>query len=44
MKNLEYQIQINASPEKVWKVLFTQDDEKKLCRRGKLWDNIRSKV
>lgn len=29
MKNLEYQIQINASPEKVWKVLFTQDAEKK---------------
>lgn len=29
MKNLEYQIQIHAAPENVWKVLFTQDAEKK---------------
>ena len=29
MKNLEYQIQINAAPEKVWEVLFSQDSYKK---------------
>ena len=29
MKLLEYTIQINATPEKVWEVLFTQDNYKK---------------
>lgn len=29
MKLLEYTIQINATPEKVWDVLFTQDNYKK---------------
>lgn len=28
MKNLEYQIQIHATSEKVWEVLFTQDADK----------------
>ena len=28
MKLLEYTIQINATPEKVWEVLFTQDNYK----------------
>lgn len=28
MKNLEYQIQIHATAEKVWDVLFTQDSDK----------------
>ena len=29
MKLLEYTIQINATPEKIWDVLFTQDNYKK---------------
>lgn len=29
MKNLEFKIEINASPKKVWEVLFSQDSYKK---------------
>lgn len=29
MKFLEFEIQINATPEKVWETLFTQDSYKK---------------